>query len=237
VIVFAPVEPRHERAAPILFAGGAARGAAPIERRRRVEHDSARVECELGELATRDNHRKASNRATRRRWRPAPWRRSPRTSSHNSAASLHGARSRVPRWRIRAAGRRSDLVLDALAARERVGPHPVAADRASVIVTGVVKRRRHEPTRPGNPNKFTIEQHVHSRACVKRFANVSNLVSVWEFANDRWTTVGPGAQIFCAQRVWDQRLEHGALTRRIEPHFSPSRKRSSRRVGSRTTTR
>ena len=95
----------------------------------------------------------------------------------------------------------------------------MAADRASVILTGVVKRRRHEPTRSGNPNKFTIEQHVHSRACVKRFANVSNLVSVWEFTNDRCTTVGPGAQIFCAQRVWDQRLEHGALTRRIEAAF------------------
>jgi hypothetical protein len=95
----------------------------------------------------------------------------------------------------------------------------MAVDRASVIVIGVAKRRRHEPTRPGNPNKFTIEQHVHSRSCVKRFANVSNLVSVWEFANDRCTTVGPGAQIFCAQRVWDQRLEHGAQTLEIEDAF------------------
>ncbi len=83
-----------------------------------------------------------------------------------------------------------------------------------------MSKRTHEPTQPGNPQELTINQHIHSKFCIKRFANSAGLVGVLERSKTKPSPpTGPAAQIFCAKRVWSQHLEHGSLLSRIEEAF------------------
>lgn len=80
--------------------------------------------------------------------------------------------------------------------------------------------RKHEPTQPGNPQQLTINQHIHSKSCIKRFANGAGLVGVLERSKMKPSSpIGPAAAIFCAKRVWGEHLEHGALLSDIEARF------------------
>lgn len=62
-----------------------------------------------------------------------------------------------------------------------------------------------EPTLPGNPNQFTIRQHIFPRFAIERFTK-GDVVRIWEKGRkpvDR----GPEAGIFVTRRKWDQCTE------------------------------
>lgn len=77
--------------------------------------------------------------------------------------------------------------------------------------------RKPEPTQPGNPQQLTLSQHVHSRWCIDRFANEDQLVAVMLRGRKPFTTKS-GNPVFCAQRVWDEKLERG-LFGKVEHDF------------------
>jgi hypothetical protein len=82
----------------------------------------------------------------------------------------------------------------------------------------MAERRRHEPTKPKNPRRLTIEQHVHSSACIARFADADGRVAIVR-PGTRTAFLGASDNpIFCAKRVWDQHLEH-SLFRQVEHAF------------------
>jgi hypothetical protein len=78
-------------------------------------------------------------------------------------------------------------------------------------------RRKPEPTLPGNPQELTINQHVHSRWCINQFADHDGVVSVLRRGSAPFLAK-PDSQIFCAQRAWDEKLEHG-LFAKVEQAF------------------
>lgn len=78
--------------------------------------------------------------------------------------------------------------------------------------------RRHEPTQPSNPRRLTIDQHVHSRACIARFADAKGLVHVVRAGTVKAFPATPDNPVFCVKRVWDEHLEHG-LFRQVEGAF------------------
>lgn len=83
-----------------------------------------------------------------------------------------------------------------------------------------MSKRKHEPTQPGNPQKLTINQHIHSKSCIKRFTNSAGLVGILERSKVKPSSpIGPAAAIFCAKRVWSEHLEHGVLLAKIEADF------------------
>jgi hypothetical protein len=79
-------------------------------------------------------------------------------------------------------------------------------------------RRKPEPTLPGNPRELTINQHVHSRWCISQFADHDGVVSVLRRERSAPFPAKPDSQIFCAQRAWDEKLEHG-LFAKVEQAF------------------
>jgi hypothetical protein len=82
----------------------------------------------------------------------------------------------------------------------------------------MTSRRRHEPTQPGNPREITIKQHVHSRWCIDKFANADGQVAVLRRGSSTPFTTTPTNAVFCAQRAWDENLEHG-LYAKVERDF------------------
>jgi hypothetical protein len=78
--------------------------------------------------------------------------------------------------------------------------------------------RRHEPTQPSNPRQLTIDQHVHSRACVERFTDAEGLVRVVRAGTTTSFRATPDNPVFCVKRVWDERVEHG-LFQQVESAF------------------
>lgn len=79
-------------------------------------------------------------------------------------------------------------------------------------------RRKPEPTLPGNPRELTVNQHVHSRWCISQFADQDGVVSVLRRGRSAPFPAKPESQIFCAQRAWDEKLEHG-LFAKVEQAF------------------
>jgi hypothetical protein len=77
---------------------------------------------------------------------------------------------------------------------------------------------RHEKPQKGNPHKLTIKQHVHSAACVARFADVHGRVAVKRHDRADMFLAQPRGDTFVAMRAWSQRLEHG-LFRKVEDDF------------------
>lgn len=80
-----------------------------------------------------------------------------------------------------------------------------------------VTKRRHEPTQPGNPHQLTLRQHVHSRACIARFADGAGRVLVRKHGASAFLANADN-DIFCAKRVWDQGSEANFF-RKIEETF------------------
>jgi len=77
---------------------------------------------------------------------------------------------------------------------------------------------KYEPTQPGNPHRFTINQHVFPKASIQRFAGVDGCVEVFSIPHQKVMRLKPNNPIFCAQRVWDQRTEVG-IGKQIEDRF------------------
>jgi hypothetical protein len=82
-----------------------------------------------------------------------------------------------------------------------------------------LKRARAEKTRPGNPNRLTLNQHVFPVKSIERFANKNGRVEA-RLLDDRKKIIRPKPEnaIFCASRAWDQRAETGYM-KRIEDNF------------------
>ncbi|MGO9060179.1 MAG: hypothetical protein ACLQU2_22790 [Candidatus Binataceae bacterium] len=89
-------------------------------------------------------------------------------------------------------------VMGAMSARLSEPAKILAADR---------KRDRAEKTRPGNPNKLTLRQHVFPSKSIGRFTNERGLVSVHDLLRDKVRLAKPRDSIFCADRAWDERAE------------------------------
>jgi hypothetical protein len=80
------------------------------------------------------------------------------------------------------------------------------------------KKARAERTRPGNPNRLTVNQHVFPAKSIERFTDQSGRVSVHQLHRTVVIRAKPDNAVFCARRAWDQRAESGYM-KRIEDDF------------------
>ena len=64
-----------------------------------------------------------------------------------------------------------------------------------------------EKTRPGNPNRLTLCQHVFPAKSISRFGNQNGVISMHDLVRKRVFNAKPTNVIFCADRAWDQRTE------------------------------
>lgn len=81
----------------------------------------------------------------------------------------------------------------------------------------MIPRRRGERTQKGNPHRLTREQHVIPAATLRRFALPDGRVEV-HLRDGRTVKLPVGDQLFCVERLWDQRSEVGYM-KRIEDEF------------------
>jgi len=106
------------------------------------------------------------------------------------------------------------------------GPHLAAAVMAVTLAKASEpptvheqhKRVRPEKTRPRNPNRLTVNQHVFPSKSIGRFTNHGGHVSVRDLQRGEVIRAKPDNAIFCARRAWDQRAETGYM-KRIEDEF------------------
>jgi len=82
----------------------------------------------------------------------------------------------------------------------------------------VIAHPKSEPTQPGNPHRLTVNQHVLPQASIRRFCGPDDLVDVRLLRLSKRIRKAPSDPLFCAQRAWDQRAEHGYM-REIEDAF------------------
>lgn len=75
-----------------------------------------------------------------------------------------------------------------------------------------------EKTRPHNPNRLTVDQHVFPSTSIERFADERGYVSLHDRPRDKIIRVKPRNAIFCASRAWDECTETGFM-KRIEDDF------------------
>ncbi|CAP44979.1 hypothetical protein GG851_12105 [Bordetella petrii] len=68
-----------------------------------------------------------------------------------------------------------------------------------------------ERTQKGNPHHITINQHIHSKHCIKQFCGKDGLVDVREMATDKVTRAKPEAKVFCTKRAWDDVTEKSRM--------------------------
>jgi hypothetical protein len=82
-----------------------------------------------------------------------------------------------------------------------------------------LKRARADKTRPGNPNRLTLNQHVFPIRSIERFADKDGRVET-RLLNPRNKVIRPKPDnaVFGASRAWDQRAESGYM-KRIEDRF------------------
>ena len=66
---------------------------------------------------------------------------------------------------------------------------------------------KHEKTQKGNPHRLTIRQHVHSAACIERFADEAGNVSVLRVGSTATFSARPGNDVFVTHRTWSHRSE------------------------------
>jgi hypothetical protein len=80
------------------------------------------------------------------------------------------------------------------------------------------RRERAEKTRPRNPNRLTVNQHVFPSKNIGRFTNQDGYVSVHDLRRGEVISARPDNAIFCARRAWDERAETGYM-KQIEDEF------------------
>lgn len=81
----------------------------------------------------------------------------------------------------------------------------------------MISRRRGERVQKGNPYELTREQHVIPVATLKRFALPDGRVEV-HLRDGRIVKLQVDDQLFCVERLWDQRAEAGYM-KSIEDEF------------------
>lgn len=81
----------------------------------------------------------------------------------------------------------------------------------------MIPRRRGERTQKGNPHRLTREQHVIPVATLRRFAQSDGEVEV-HLRDGRIVKLPVNDQLFCVERLWDQRAEAGYM-KKIEDEF------------------
>jgi len=81
----------------------------------------------------------------------------------------------------------------------------------------MIPRRRGERTQKGNPHRLTREQHIIPAATLRRFAQSDGKVEV-HFRDGRIAKLPVDDQLFCVDRLWDQRAEAGYM-KKIEDQF------------------
>jgi hypothetical protein len=108
-------------------------------------------------------------------------------------------------------GQGSHLAAAAMAVALSKGSEPVkaAAERP--------RRARPEKTRPRNPNRLTVNQHVFPLKTMEQFAQ-DGRVSVYLIPRCEVRSAKPNNPLFCARRAWDERAEAGYM-KRIEDEF------------------
>lgn len=74
----------------------------------------------------------------------------------------------------------------------------------------MIRRRRGERILKGNPYRLTREQHVIPVATLRRFALPDGRVEV-HFRDGRIAKLPVRDQLFCVDRLWDQRAESGYM--------------------------
>lgn len=79
-------------------------------------------------------------------------------------------------------------------------------------------RSKAEKTRKANPNGLTVRQHVFPMKSIGRFVADDGRVAVNDIPARRVWRAKPKADLFCAQRAWDQRAEAGYM-KEIEDRF------------------
>lgn len=81
----------------------------------------------------------------------------------------------------------------------------------------MIPRRRGERAQKGNPHRLTREQHVIPVATLQRFAQSDGKVEV-HLRDGRIAKLSLDNQLFCVERLWDQRAEAGYM-KKIEDEF------------------
>jgi hypothetical protein len=81
----------------------------------------------------------------------------------------------------------------------------------------MIPRRRGERPQKGNPHRLTREQHVIPVATLRRFSQVDGRVEV-HLRDGRIVMLEADDQLFCVERLWDQRAETGYM-KKIEDEF------------------
>jgi hypothetical protein len=81
----------------------------------------------------------------------------------------------------------------------------------------MIPRRRGVRTQKGNPHRLTREQHVIPMATLRRFALHDGRVEV-HLRDGRMVKLSVDNQLFCVDRLWDQRAEAGYM-KKIEDEF------------------
>ena len=76
----------------------------------------------------------------------------------------------------------------------------------------------YEPTIKGNPQKLTVEQHIHTAHAISKFYNEAEKVQVKLIASQEIVERNKRAKIFCTKRTWDERAEKGYMAA-IEKEF------------------
>lgn len=112
-------------------------------------------------------------------------------------------------------------ILDPGGPQQRSGPgsHLAAAvmalalSKGSEPVRAAAKRLKGtsaEKTRPGNPNRLTVNQHVFPLKTMERFVR-GGRVSAYLLARRKIIVANPSNPLFCASRAWDERAEAGYM--------------------------
>jgi hypothetical protein len=83
---------------------------------------------------------------------------------------------------------------------------------------------------PSGPSQITSRQHVIPRSVLRRFARRGGQLEVVELKTGHIRSCGPDADLFVANRLWDQRSE-GRLMGQIEQRFGLTAARVERAVG------
>jgi plasmid stabilization system protein ParE len=81
----------------------------------------------------------------------------------------------------------------------------------------MIPRRRGIRTQKGNPHRLTREQHVIPVATLRRFALQDGRIEV-HLRDGRMAKLSIDNQLFCVERLWDQRAEAGYM-KKIEDEF------------------
>jgi hypothetical protein len=74
-------------------------------------------------------------------------------------------------------------------------------------------RTKIEKTRPRNPNRLTVNQHVFPSKSIERFTGKGKRVAVYDLHRNEVFRARPGNPVFLAFRAWDQRAESGYMKR------------------------